>query len=151
MCARKVAEILGETPNLMAVAAMARRTAELQRVYIQDVPSELSTASHVYWARAGVLFVAAENGAIAAKLRQLAPRILARLRQQGFEFNAMRVEVQVELNQRALPKIEGKPLSEKALISIRDAARGLPESPLKSALLRLGCNGRGTQSVRSKT
>lgn len=151
MPARKVAEILGDSPNLTALAATAQRTAELQRVYLQAVPAELSKTSHVCWARAGVLSMAAGSGAIAAKLRQLAPRILERFRQQGFEFNAMRVEVQVGLNQHALRKTEAKPLSEKALKSIRDAALELPESPLKSVLVRLGRIDRGTQSVRSKT
>jgi len=151
MPARKVAEILSDAPNLTALAAAARRSVELQRVYLQAVPADLSKASHVCWARADLLSMAAGNGAIAAKLRQLAPRILERFRQQGFEFNAMRVEVQVGLNQRTLPQMECKPLSEKALQSIRDAARELPESPLKSALVRLGRIDRSAQSVRSKT
>ena len=151
MPARKVAEILGDSPNLTALAAVARHTAELQRVYLQAVPAELSKTSHVCWARAGVLSMAAGNGATAAKLRQLAPRVLERFRQQGFEFNSMRIEVQVGLNCLAVPKIEAKPLSEKALKSIRDAALELPESPLKSVLMRLGRSDRGTQSVRSKT
>jgi hypothetical protein len=92
MPARKVAEILDDSPSLTALAALARCTAELQRVYLEAVPAELSKSSRVGWARAGVLSVAARNGAVAAKLRQLAPRILHRFRQQGHEFNAMRVK-----------------------------------------------------------
>ncbi len=144
MPARKVAEILGDSPDLMTLAAVARRTAGLQRVYLQAVPAELSKASRVGGARAGVLLIAAGNGATAAKLRQLAPRILDRFRQQGFEFNAMRVEVQVGMSLRDPQKFGAKPLSEKALASIRAAARELPESPLKSALVRLGRIDRST-------
>ena len=150
MPARKVAEILSDSPELTALAAVAKRTAELQRVYLQAVPADLFKSSRVCGARSGVLFVITQNGALAAKVRQLAPRILARFRQLGHEFNGMRIEVQVGLNWRTPAKFGVNPLSEKALKSIRDTAFELPESPLKSVLVRLGQLDRNAQSVRSK-
>ena len=151
MPARKVAEILDDSPSLTVLAALARRTAELQRVYLEAVPAELSKSSRVGWARAGVLSVAARNGAVAAKLRQLAPRILHRFRQQGHEFNAMRVEVQVPMDLEVTHAPEVNPLSEKALASIRAAAKTLPDSPLKVALERLGQNKNAHYKARSRT
>jgi hypothetical protein len=138
MPARKVAEILIDAPNLRAIAEATQRTQELQRTYVETVPDELSRASRICSARSGMLSVAAGNGAVAAKLRQLAPRILRRFRQLGHEFNSMRVEVQVGWASDPSPDICAKPLSAKALEAIRATGSELPDSPLKAAMMRLG-------------
>jgi hypothetical protein len=151
MPVRKVAEILDDSPGLASLTAVARRTADLQHLYMEAVPAELRSVSRVGWARPGVLTIAAANGAVAAKLRQLAPRILGRFRREGFEFNAMHVEVQVGYGQRRQGGEPKPPLSAEAQASICRVADGLPDSPLKSALARLARGGRRDQSVRSKT
>ena len=151
MPTRKVAAILDDSPSLTALAAVARRTSELQRVYLVAVPAELSEASRVGWARAGVLSIAAGNGAVAAKLRQLAPRILDCFRQHGHEFNAIRVEVQVSMSLGGIQESGTKPLSQKALASIRRAAQSVSESPLKAALARFGREDKRIHKARSKT
>jgi hypothetical protein len=151
MGARKVAAILDDSPSLLALAAVARRTAELQRLYVEAVPAELSKASRVGWARAGELFIAAGNGAVAAKLRQIAPRLLSRFRQQGHEFKTMRIEVQVAVSRPAAPQASPKTLSEAAFAALRRAANEQPESALKAALTRLARAERRPQSARSKT
>jgi len=142
MPVRKVAEILDNSPVLSSLAVVARRTADLQRLYMEVVPADLRQASRVGWARPGVLTVAAANGAVAAKLRQLAPRILDRFRREGFEFNAMHVEVQVGYGPRRQGKEGARALSADALTTIRRAADGLPASPLKTALTRLARSAR---------
>jgi hypothetical protein len=151
MPVRKVADILEDSPDLTSLAVVARRTAALQRVYSQTIPAELGQASRIGWARAGVLFVAAANGAVAAKLRQLAPRILDRFSREGFEFNSMRVEVQVGWGAARRAKIGRRPLSASALASICRVANGLSDSPLKAALARLTRAERHHQRMRSKT
>jgi hypothetical protein len=152
MPVRKVADILGDSPDLTSLTVVARRATELQRVYSQIVPAQLGQASRIGWVRAGVLFVAAANGAVAAKLRQLAPRILDRFSREGFEFNAMRIEVQVGHGAARRPaKAARRPLSAKALASICRTANGLTDSPLKAALARLARSERRHQRTRSKT
>ena len=151
MPVRKVAEILDNSPALTSLAAVARRTAELQRLYLETVPAELRHASRVGWTRKDVLYVAAANGAMAAKLRQLAPRILDRFRREGLEFNSMRVEVQVGYSLRRQARPGRRPLSAKGLASVCRVADGLPDSPLKAALRRLAEAQRRHQRVRSKT
>ena len=151
MPVRKVAEILDNSPVLSSLAVVVRRTADLQRLYMEVVPAELRQVSRVAWARPGVLTIAADNGAVAAKLRQLAPRILATFRREGVEFNVMHVEVQV--GNRLRPQGSGwaHALSAEALSSICHAADRLPDSPLKTALSRLARSARRPQRVRSKT
>lgn len=152
MPVRKVAEILDNSPGLTNLAAAARRTAELQRLYTDAVPAELSRASRVGWVRPGVVYIAADNGAVAAKLRQLAPRVLDRFRRAGLEFNAMRVEVQVDAGARARARSGADgPLSPAALASIDRSLEALTDSPLKAALARLAQTARRRQSTRSKT
>lgn len=151
MSVRKVADILDDSPDLTSLAFTAKRIAELQQVYLQTVPAELGQASRIGWFRAGVLFVAAANGAVGAKLRQLAPRILERFSREGFEFNAMRVEVQVGYGAAPRAKLGRRPLSAQALASICRAANDLSDSPLKAALARLARSDRWHQRARSKT
>lgn len=151
MPVRKVAEILDNAPGLTPLATVARRAAALQRLYLEAVPAELAQSSRVGWVRTGVLHVAAANGAVAAKLRQLAPRILDRFGREGYEFNAMRVEVQVDFRSQARAEAKAEPLSANALAAISHAAERLAESPLKSALDRLAASARRRQSARSKT
>jgi len=138
MPARKLAQLLDDTPALRAIAEASRNNERLQRVFLEAVPAELSRTCRIGGARAGILFIAAANGAAASKLRQLAPRILDHFRRQGLEFNAMRIEVQVAAARPTEPAKRVKPLSEKALRSIQLAREQVSDSPLKAALARLG-------------
>lgn len=137
MRARKLSEILGADDALGTLAAAARRVQQLQRIYLDTVPAALSRTSRVGWARGGVVSVIAGNGAVAAKLRQMAPRILDGFRQHGFEFNSMRIEVQVGRPLRPSAYRRDKPLSKNALSAIDRALGSLADSPLKSALAKL--------------
>jgi len=137
MPARKIAQILDSAPGLQDLAEVSRYIERLQRVYREAVPAELCKSSRISWARAGVVSVTAGNGAVAAKLRQLAPRGLNQLRQRGFEFNSMRIEVQVAPASLSRPARSPKRLSANAISAIEAALAKTPESPLKAALKRL--------------
>lgn len=137
MPARKISDILGETGELGSIAEIARRLARLQRVYLEAVPPELAESSRVGWARGDVLSVVADNGATATKLRQIPTRILQHLRQSGYEFNSMRIEVQVGRPMRPSTYRRPKSLSNEALSAIDRALVGVSDSPLKAALAKL--------------
>lgn len=137
MPARKLSDILSTADELGSIADASRRVARMQRVYLEAVPRDLSNSSRIGWARGAVLTVIADNGAVAAKLRQLGPRILRHLRQSGFEFNSMRIDVQVGQNAVTPAYSPHKALSKNALSAIQDALGRLDDSPLKSALTRL--------------
>lgn len=137
MPARKVSDILGTADELGSIAVASRRVALMQRVYLEAVPRDLSNSSRIGWARGAVLTVIADNGAVAAKLRQLGPRILKHLHHSGFEFNSMRIDVQVGQNAFSLPYSPHKSLSKNALSAIEDTIERLDDSPLRSALTRL--------------
>ena len=137
MPARKVSEILDADDALGNVAAASRRVQQLQRIYLEAVPAAFSRASRVGWARAGVVSVIASNGAVAAKLRQLSPRILEGFRRHGLEFNSMRIEVQVDAGLGRPGARPREPLPAVALDAIESALRSVAPSPLRAALQRL--------------
>lgn len=137
MRARKISDILGESTELGSIAEATRRVVRLQRIYLEAVPAELAEASRVGWARGDVLCIVADNGATAAKLRQIPARVLRHLRQSGYEFNSMRIEVQVGRPLRPSAYRRDKPLSKNALSAIDRALGSLADSPLKSALAKL--------------
>ena len=137
MPARKVSEILVADDALGNLAAASRRVQQLQRIYLETVPAALCRASRVGWARGGVVSVIASNGAAAAKLRQMTPRILDGFRRHGLECNSMRIEVQVDAGTERLGTGSQKKLSPGALNAVEEAVRIVPPSPLRDALERL--------------
>jgi hypothetical protein len=140
MPARRISDILDDSRELGSLAAVSRRIAQLQRAYfayLEAVSPQLARSSRVGWARGDVVSVVADNGAVAAKLRQLTPRVLHHLRQSGFEFNSMRIGVQVERALDRRPRHGYKPLSDNALSSVERALEKVADSPLKAALARL--------------
>jgi hypothetical protein len=145
MPARKVSEILGADNALGNLAAASRRLEQLQRIYLETVPAAFSRASRVGSARGGVATIIASNGAVAAKLRQMTPRILDGFKRHGLEFNSMRIEVQADAAAER-PGVAGamRPgaagamrLSPAASSAVEDALRTVPPSPLRDALKRL--------------
>jgi len=137
MSPRKLSQILAAGNALGDLAAATRHMEQLQRIYLEAVPAPLGAASRVGWARAGVLSVLADNGAIATMLRHTTPRILACFAGHGFQFNSMRIRVQVGATGVRAPATDKKPLSKDAVHAIEQALQQLPASELRSALARL--------------
>jgi hypothetical protein len=137
MPANKISSLLTATSGLKSLSLQAQGLIELQQIYSENAPAELFEASRVGYLKAGTLFLLADNGAIAAKLRQLTPRLLVNFRKRRKEITGIRVEVQVESGR------EGKALKTKAQLSpagvdaLTSLVRALDDSPLKSAVRRL--------------
>ena len=128
---------MGGTRELHTLAASAHRIAQLQQIYLEAVPSDVAKASQVTWSRGRELVVTAGNGAVASKLRQVSPRVLDRFRQRGFEFNSMRIQVQVGATAYPAMTKRHKPLSPSALSALEGAIATTSDALLKTALERL--------------
>jgi hypothetical protein len=139
--AHVIGSLLASLEDLKAIHMRASRLAALQQVYRMAVPEELAKRSRVADERSGTLVVAAETSAVAAKLRQLVPRIVADIVKCEPEVTAIRVEVQVneDVVKRRPTRPQMTPQALKDLAALRDA---LPESPLRQALSRLVEHGR---------
>jgi hypothetical protein len=130
--------LFGTTETLKALKARVRRLAELQSLYVRTAPRELAGSSRVKGCGAGTLFVFADNAAVAAKLKQLAPRLLAAIRENEPEINQIRIEVQVRGRQGVSgAKSRKKPLSRATVRRFDALAETIPEGALKAAIARL--------------
>ncbi|MGB4924422.1 MAG: DciA family protein, partial [Candidatus Nitrotoga sp.] len=69
----------------------------LQRYYEQIAPPSLIRASHVMQIDQQTLIIAADNGTVAAKLRQLAPKLTQLCQNGGYEITGIQIKVQVAL------------------------------------------------------
>jgi len=82
-----------------------------------------------------ILVIATHNGAVAAKLRQIAPTLTRAFQDSGYEVTAIQVKVQV--TQPPRPQPPRSPISASGRQQLADLAGKLHNSPLKSALQHL--------------
>jgi hypothetical protein len=133
---QRLKSYFGASPELRQLSSKAGQLLALQRHYEQIAPASLMRYSRVLQLEQQILILAANNGAIAAKLRQLAPELIKMLQNKGYEVTGIQVRVQV-----TLPAAEYTPapptLSATGRKRLVDLAADLPDSPLKSALQRL--------------
>jgi hypothetical protein len=119
----------------------ARRLDELDQAYKRAVPDALAEASGVNHIEAGTLFLWADGGAMAAKLRQLTPMVLVKLRKLAPECTAIRVAVRVGGRQPRRPSSPRPQIGDGGAEALRGLASALPASSLKTALARLAARG----------
>jgi hypothetical protein len=135
-----VIDWLGQNRQSADVLATARRMIEMEHVISQALPTSLATACRVARINDREITLAVPSAAHASKLRQLAPRIVQRLDQHGWNINQLQVKVQAGLNQNATNvsrKKEVNPLDEQALTSFEELYRNTPPGPLAESLKRL--------------
>ncbi len=105
----------------------------LQKHFAQVAPPYFAQSTQVLGLRLGTLNIAAANGTLAAKLRQLAPEMVIKLQNRGCEVNGIRVKVQVNYTTIAA-KPAPRVLSNMAQRQLHELSQSLNDSPLKLAL-----------------
>lgn len=137
MPARRISDFFnassGESGSWLAIG---QRLARLQRILVEIAPAHLARSCTVGRLTQGTLQIFADNGAIASKLKQLAPRLLMDFRKRGLEVSRIRVDVQVR-PPRPENRKTGAKISPAGLENLQKLALELPESPLKEAVERL--------------
>lgn len=123
-------------PELRSLLDTVQTLAELQRHFAHVAPPQFAQSSQVLGLRHGTLSIATTNGALAAKLRQLAPEIVAKLQNRGCEVSGIRVKVQVDYTPSA-PKHTVRTLTKTAQHQLLELSQSLGDSPLKQALEKL--------------
>jgi len=137
MIARRIERIVNDDPALAVLWDRTRPLRELQKMYATLVPPYLSSASRVGTVARDELKLFADSGAVATRLRLLAPDLLREFRAKGCEFSAIRVAVQVRIRPDVGRKTPREPLGPKARESLAKTAESLSDSPLKDAMKRL--------------
>jgi hypothetical protein len=134
----KIGSLLNASDELKALAARTRRLQDLQALYLTSAPRELVGSSRVKNFRAGTLFLSADNASVAAKLKQLAPTVLASIRESEGEVTGLRIEVQVSGAARERrPKSHKVALTPDAIGKLERLAMEVRDDGLKNALARL--------------
>lgn len=137
---RRLDTLLKHDPDLQALVHQADRLKALQQLWSSVVPAELHGSSRAAGISHRRITVCADNGAVAARLRLLAPSLLKTMQNKGLEVTAIRVEVQVKSRPQP-PRRSPRQLGRQAAGSLLALAERLPESPLRSALRRLARHG----------
>jgi len=133
---QRLSTYFNATQELRQLSSKVDQLLSLQRHYEQIAPPSLVRASHVMQIDQKTLVIAADNGTVAAKLRQLAPGFTQLFQNGGYEIIGIQIRVQV-----ALPISTRSPrstsLSTIGRQQLADFTEKLQDSPLKNALQRL--------------
>jgi hypothetical protein len=136
----RIGPILDTNPELQGLTREAKRLLGLQKLLAELLPSTLVSHTTVAAQRAGDLLLCVDNGASAAKLKQLAPRLAALLHERGVEITGIRIQVQVTIPHKPLPKKHFS-LGQEARNALADLAEKLPPSPLRAAIEKFHAAG----------
>jgi len=131
---------LGSDATAASVLATARRYMQIRHALINALPDGLGQICQVVKLDAACLTIAVPNGAHAAKLRQLAPRLADTLARAGW--NVDEIKIRVLAGSCAPPPYcppakEAIPLDGQALQAFSALGEQLQPGPLADAVARL--------------
>ena len=131
-------KLLERSDQTARVLAHARLLMRLEQCFAASVPPGLAGHARVVNYRLGTIVIHAENGAVAAKLRQIGLRLQDSFVKIGLECNQIEVKVQPAQNPSQSITSTVKPMSPLSARTLADCADRMPEeSPLARALRRL--------------
>lgn len=131
---KSLEDFLGASDGAGKIMAHARLLTKLAQLYTQIAPSHLCQASVLANYKSGVVVIHAGSGAVAAKLRQMAPSLAEAFSKRGVECNGIQVKVQALDMPGQSAGGTVKPLSPRATRTLSELRDGLRESPLKAAI-----------------
>jgi len=121
------------------LSEQANRLQRLQTLLEAVLPAYLLPGTHVANLKRGKVVIHTDSGAVAVKLRQLAPRLAEGFIQQGQEVTG--IEVKVQARWRAATNVRPKnpkTIGLRPKQALTSLASGLEDdSPVKQALLKL--------------
>jgi len=134
--AERFQSILNSSAELYALSAKARTLSTLQRRFVSVAPPYLAQCSQVTGFDDGQLSIAVSNATAAAKLRQLAPELIAKLNDKRCEVSKIRVRVQIDYPHPP-PEPQPRLLGSGARKALEQLGQSLGDSPLKHAVERM--------------
>lgn len=138
---REIRQLIGASNELDTVRKKAQRQAVLQQAYVDYTPVELANlvkASRVGYIKAGTLYLLTDQAVVAAKLRQLLPRLLPILSKLDAEVTAIKVELQVNSPpQKQVAGLKKNSLPIDSIGQFEKLSKIVHDPGLKSALTNL--------------
>jgi hypothetical protein len=128
--------IFSREPGLKSISAQAEKLSATQKIWAAIAPPPFNQQCHTGLVDDGRLTLYTSSGAVAAKLKLLAPNLLKKMQKYGLEVTSIQVEVQVKSQPRARTRLR-LALSQNAAKKLLEFAKNLPDSPLQTALKRM--------------
>ena len=94
---QRLSSYLKASPELDLLSLKVGQLCILQKQYAQLVPAPLGLSSRVLQLNHNLLTLSANNAAIAAKLRQLAPELVELFKKNSYDIDDIRIKVRVLL------------------------------------------------------
>ena len=116
------------------VMAHARLLLKLTRRFEAVAPAAVAHAARVANFKSGKIVIHADNGAVAAKIRQMSQRLCDELSKGGSQCSGIEVKVQPRQIPCQSMTSTQKPLSARACGVLRSTSENLPKGPLRDAL-----------------
>ena len=138
---RDIRNLLGASGELAALRDKTQRLLALQRAYVDCTPVEfadITKASRVGYLKTGTLYLLADNASVAAKLRQLLPRLLPIFRKLEAEVTGIHVDVQPKFPPKPpLPRLKKGELPIDYIDKFNNISKTIVNPDLKLAVTNL--------------
>lgn len=131
-----VSEVLGRTDAFAALRAGVEQISALERELAQLLPDYLATNVEPGFIKDGTLTLFAAHSALAARLRQVEPRLLSELQQRGWAVRTLAVKVRPRAMQDP-PAPKQARMTPAGAAALQALSRSLAPSPLQAALAKM--------------
>lgn len=139
MRARSLEDCLKADGGIARLTGHAVRLLRLQRVFESAAPRALARSARIANLKLGKLIIHADNGGVAAKIRQIIPTLIGVFHDEAAEVTVIEVKVQPQPAPPLLSLTAGHGLlGDHAKHGLTSLAESLPaDSPLRNALRHL--------------
>ena len=138
---KPIRTLLRENETLLPFNQRLRQLSKLQKTFVDALPPGLSESCRIATVEGSTIIIATANGAVAAKLKQMLPRLLERFgetigenKKQYQEVTGISVIVQPEFFIAEALTRQGPSREPMPTDKLAELAESLGDSPLKSAL-----------------
>ncbi len=134
---KSIHALLRENETLLPFHQRLRQLSRLQKTFVDALPPGMNDSCRIATVEGTTLIVATANGAVAAKLKQMLPRLLEKFREiktQYQEVTGFSVIVQPEFFVAETRPRAGPPRVPMPMDKLAELAESLGDSPLKSTL-----------------
>jgi hypothetical protein len=143
MHAKRIGQYLDSSTGVGRLTSQAACLLTIRQVLAGALPEPLRQSCAIANYKQGKVIVLAENSAVAARLRILAPSFVELLGKRGLNVTGLKVEVQPDIRSRAqVTEKKTLLLSSAAAGALERAAQQLPEGGLRQAVGALARRGR---------
>ena len=134
---KSINALLRENETLLPFHQRLRQLSRLQKTFVDALPPGMNDSCRIATVEGSTLIIATANGAVAAKLKQMLPRLLEKFREiktQYQEVTGFSVIVQPEFFVAETRPRAGPPREPIPMDKLAELAESLGDSPLKSTL-----------------